>query len=113
MKGSLLVACVLCVAACSGRQNPVTPSAPVPPACQTNSTAELTLANASPNNYTYDVLIDNVKRGSISVGQTLTVTLTAGITHTVISQVTNLGTVACSSTPSFASCSTQTLTCRF
>ena len=104
-----LVGVLLC-AACGG--NPATPTVIVPE-CQQNNTAELRLGNASANNYTFDVLIDNVRRGSLAVGQSMTLTLTAGIAHTVISQVTNTTIVACTSSPSFAACSTQTLTCRY
>jgi hypothetical protein len=101
----------LLFAACSS-----TPTAPTPvvPACQQQNTAELTLRNASPNNLTFDVLIDNVLRGTMAVGQTVgPVTLTAGVQHTVVSRVTNTSTIACTSSPSFAQCSTNTLTCSF
>jgi len=106
----LLVGALLC-AACGGHA-PTNPTV-ILPECQQNQTAELRLANASANNYTFDVLIDNVRRGSLPVGQSMTLTLTAGVSHTVVSQVTNTAIIACTSSPSFAACSTQTLTCRF
>jgi len=111
MKRLALVAALALLSAC-GNSNPATPTVIVPE-CQQNNTAELRLGNASANNYTFDVLIDNVRRGSLAVGQSMTLTLTAGIAHTVISQVTNTTIVACTSSPSFAACSTQTLTCRY
>jgi len=100
----------LVASGCGG--NPAAPTVIVPE-CQQNNTAELRLANGSASNYTCDVLIDNVRRGSLPVGQSMTLTLTAGVSHTVVSQVTNTAIIACTSSPSFAACSTQTLTCRF
>jgi hypothetical protein len=101
----------LLFAACSS--TPVAP-APVVPVCQQQNTAELTLRNTSPNNLTFDVLIDNVLRGTMAVGQTVgPVTVTAGVSHTVVSRVTNTSVIACTSSPSFAQCSTQTLTCSY
>lgn len=102
------------ISAACGSSAPTAPSAPPAPVCQTNQTADLTLANASPNNYTFDVLIDNVRRGTVSPGQSLgPVSVTAGINHTVESRLTNTTVVACTSTTSFAVCTTPTLTCRY
>ena len=72
------------------------------------------MMNASPNNFTFDVLIDNITRGTMAPGRSIgPITLTAGVNHTVLPRVTNTAITACSSTTSFAACSTQTLTCRY
>jgi hypothetical protein len=108
----ILIVILAAAAACS-KAAPMAP-APVLPLCQQQNTAELTLRNTSPNTFTFDVLIDNVLRGTMAVGQTVgPVTVTAGVQHTVVSRVTNTSVIACSSTPSFAQCSTNTLTCSF
>lgn len=108
----ILVVVLVATIACSS--TPAAPTPPPPPACQTQNTAELTLRNTSPNNLTFDVLIDNVLRGTMAVGQTVgPVTVTAGVQHSVVSRVTNTLIVGCTSTPSFAQCSTNTLTCSY
>ena len=91
---------------------PTPPPAPVA-ACASQNTASVTLVNASPNNYTYDVLVDNIRRDALPPGQTVALTVTAGSDHTILSRVTNTLTTACVSTTSFIQCSSQTLTCRF
>lgn len=112
MRYRILVIVLAAAAACS-KATPMAP-APVVPLCQQQNTAELTLRNTSPNNLTFDVLIDNVLRGTMAVGQSVgPVTVTAGVQHAVVSRVTNTSITACTSTPSFTQCSTNTLTCSF
>ena|SRR5690349_12491283 len=109
----LLVVVALLAAACGG--SPAAPSTPPPPpiaACVSQNTADVTLVNASPSQATYDVLIDNVKKGTLSPGQSATYTVVAGVSHAIVSQFTNTTLAACSSTPSFVQCSSQSLTCR-
>lgn len=106
----VLVASLVVCAACGG-STPAAPTPPPPPACQANGTADVTLTNSSVNNLTFDVFIDNISRGAIAPTRSLTVTVSAGIDHVIQSRVTNTTVVACTSTTSFASCSTQTLTC--
>lgn len=108
----LLPILLLSTLACGG-SSPVAPTVIVPE-CQTQNTAQLTLSNASATNATFDVLIDGVRRSTITPGQNAgPFTLAAGIAHPVESRLTNTTTVACSSSPILAQCSTQTLTCRF
>lgn len=108
----LILGAALLGAGCSSNA-PTTPS-PSVPLCQSQNTADLTMTNSSPNNFTYSVTIDNILRGTIAPGQSLgPIALTAGQTHAIVSTVTNTGVIACSSTTSFAQCSTQTVTCRF
>jgi hypothetical protein len=104
MKHLILVLAV--VASACGSDSPAAPTpqaAPVVPACQSQNTALLTMANASPNNFTFDVLIDNIGRGTMAPGGSVgPVTLTAaGASHSVVSRVTNTTVVACTSTTSF------------
>lgn len=99
---------------CSGSSNPITPVTPTLPACQTNNTAQVSLKNISPENLSFDVLIDNINMGSVAPQLTLgPLTVSAGATHTVVARVTNTAVIGCTASPSFAQCSTQTLTCGF
>jgi hypothetical protein len=111
MRTFLFVVVMACTA-CS-RVNPAAPPPPVP-LCQTQNTAEVSLRNTSPNGLTFDVLIDNIARGTMAVGQTVgPVTVTAGVAHTIVSRVTNTAIIGCTSSTSFAQCSSQTLTCSY
>lgn len=107
---SIVVAGML--SACSGNSTPAAPTPPPVAACVSQNTADVTLVNASPTNLTYDVLIDNISRGTIGPGQSRTFTVTAGASHTVLSRFTNTSLTACTSTTSFIQCTTQALTCR-
>lgn len=108
----LVVACL--GSACGAAPVAPTPQPPPAPACQTQNTAQLTMTNASPNNLTFDVLIDNIGHGSMAPGASIgPVTLTAGVNHVIVSRITNSAVVGCTSTTSFATCSTQSLTCRY
>jgi hypothetical protein len=108
----VVVCSVVALSACSG-SSPAAPTPPPVPACQANNTADLTLENGSPNSFTFDVLIDNISRGTMAPGGHVgPLTLSAGIDHVIVSRITNTTVVGCSSNTSFAACSTQTLTCR-
>ena len=91
-----------------------TPTPPPIPACQTNNTADVALRNTSPNNLVFDVSIDGVSRATIRPTETTPMfTVSAGATHRIIAHVTNTTIIACDASPSFAQCSTQTLTCSY
>jgi hypothetical protein len=115
MRYTLLVAALL-ASACGGSSPnaPTTPQAPAVPACQSANTATVTMTNASPNNFTFDILIDNITRGTVTPGQSAPpMTVTAGVNHTFTSRVTNTNVIGCTSTTSFAQCTNQSLTCRY
>jgi hypothetical protein len=107
----LVLLLALAAPACSGTSpTPITPTV-VLPACQQNNTADVTLRNSS-TSFTMDVLVDNIVKGSVAPSQTLTVTVAAGVQHSVVMRYTNTALNACNSpAASFAQCSTQTLTC--
>jgi len=115
---STLIVVALFAVGCSNSPTapaPVQTPQPVPQpvaACVSANTADITLVNASPTSLTYDVVLDGINRGTLGPGQSRTFTVTAGTPHTVISRFTNTSVDACSSTPSFVQCTTQTLTCR-
>jgi hypothetical protein len=109
----LAVCVVLLCAGCSG-SSPAAPTPPPLPACQSQNTFELTVRNQSPENYTFDLLIDNVTRGTMGPGQSVgPLTLTAGVNHAIVSRVTNSQIIGCTSTASYPQCSTQMLICTF
>jgi hypothetical protein len=108
----LMIVVALAAVGC-GSETPTSPT-PVLPLCQTQNTAQLTLTNGSPNNLTFDVVVDNILRGTMAPGASVgPLTLTAGGMHTIESRVTNTSIVGCTSTTSFAACSSQALTCRY
>lgn len=108
----LLILATFVASACSGSPAAPAPTPPPVAACVSQNTADVTLVNASPSQATYDVLIDNVKKGTLSPGQSVTYTVVAGVSHAIISQFTNTTVAACSSSPSFVQCTSQTFTCR-
>jgi len=111
LAGYWLTACSQSPTAPAPVQTPQPAPQPVA-ACVSANTADITLVNASPTSLTYDVVLDGINRGTLGPGQARTFTVTAGTPHTVISRFTNTSVDACSSTPSFVQCTTQTLTCR-
>lgn len=112
MKKFLLVLVLALASACGSDQAPAAPTAPALPACQTNNTATVALQNISRTNSTYDFLIDNIREATVAPNQTTPpITVSAGAQHSVVTRFTNTSIAACSSTTSFAQCSTQTLTC--
>jgi len=86
---------------------------PVVPLCQTNNTATVEFRNTSNTNTTYDIVWDGSKLTVVAPGQTSSkYTVAAGIQHTMVFKATNTNNNACTpSTPTFAQCSVNWLSC--
>jgi hypothetical protein len=117
MRRLILVAAVTMTACSSNNPSAPTPQpSPTPTsiaACQTNRTAQLLLSNASPNGYTFDVLIDETLLATLTPGQSVQTTIAAEADHTIVSRLVNSSVVGCASTTSFGTCTSQSLTCRY
>lgn len=105
----LLALCVL-LAGCN-KDTPTTPTQP----CVTANTAEVTFANRSNINATYDVLIDGAKVATVAPqANSAPIDVAAGVSHTFLFRYTNTQTLACNPlTPAPAQCSATTYTCTF
>ena len=112
----MLAATHLAATACGGTSSPVTPTpvVVVAPLCQTRNTAEITFGNTSLNS-TYSVVFDGVSRVTLAPGQTSQVyTEAAGVQHKVDFKYSNSSLLACNtSTPVWAQCTNQTISCKF
>lgn len=108
----LLVPLLLLCAACSSSTAP-TPPPPALPACQTSHTADLTVRNTSPNDYTFTLTIDGQTKGSMPVNQSLgPFTLPSG-DHLVETFIPNQTQAACSATVTLVDCTNRVLTCSY
>jgi hypothetical protein len=113
MKHGLLAVIVL-FTACNA-SNFVTPTLPTRPACQTFSTAEVSFANRTTSNTTYDVFWDDSRVATVAPSQTsVPITAVAGVAHTLSFRITNTTSAACTpSKPVPAACAAQTYMCNF
>jgi hypothetical protein len=86
------------------------PTAPSPPACQANNTAQVAFNNA--RTVTLDVFLGGVRLGTLAPSQTSPFnTVAAGVQHSLEFRVTNTTVTACFGTPVFAQCETRTISC--
>lgn len=81
--------------------------------CEVNQTGRVYFINNSNSNSTYDIIWDGAKLTTITPGETsITYTITANITHTLVFRFTNTSTDACtSSAPVIPQCQTIWYSC--
>jgi hypothetical protein len=113
MKQVLFLVIVL-LAACNG-SNPVAPTFPARPACQTFSTATISFGNRTTSNTTYDIFWDELPVATVAPNQTsATIVAVAGVAHSLSFHVTNTSATACTpSNPVPTLCGTPIYTCSF
>lgn len=109
-----LIAIVLTVG-CAGKTDTPTAPTPIPvAACVTNNTADITFENRFSSS-TLDVIWDGSKLSLSPLGPGVksgTITVAAGVAHTLLYRYTNTQTVACTqSSPVLAQCSTFNFWC--
>jgi hypothetical protein len=113
----LILSVALACAAC-GNDSPSSPSKSTPPpptvpACQSNTTAQLTFENRTPN-YSHDLYLDGAKMALLGPGQTSQpFTVAANTQHQVRWVYTNTNRTACTVMPVPATCSTTLYYCSF
>jgi len=81
--------------------------------CETNNTGKVYFINHSNSNSTYDVIWDGVKIFTVAPNQqSPTITVSAGIQHTLLFRFTNTSNGACTqSTPIIPQCETWWFDC--
>ncbi len=102
---------------CSADEAVTAPDLPPPPpplpACEVNNTATAEFRNLSNSNSTHDIIWNGSKLYTVPpAGISETLTVAAGIQHTLVFQFTNTSTNACTpSTPTLAQCSNRFYSC--
>ena len=90
------------------------PTAPTKQACETNNTAQITFENRY-TSQSIDVVWDGSKLSLSPLGpgqKSAEVTVSAGVSHTLLFRVAGTSTVACSqSSPNLSQCSTYNYWC--
>jgi hypothetical protein len=111
---SVILACAVWMTACGSKSNPVAPTPPPVPACQTNNTALVSFGNRS-RATTHTVLWDGLTIATLAPGEdSARITTAAGVAHRLETRIANTTLLACNpSTPILTQCADTLYTCAF